>query len=396
VRIVAVYAVVAVVWIVGSDLLSREMTIDPDMLTFVAILKGALFVAVTSALLFIQIRSDFAHLQDTGDELRRSEQRLRRVVELSPVPMSASLPDGRITLLNAAFVSLLGYTLEDIPDLDAWWRAAYPDPEYRRQKIDAWDAEMARSQDAGGIFTPVEARIRCKDGTERTMLISSASTGAASGEQAVVFWDITERERSEAAVLASNERLEQVLRGVIGLIGKVVETRDPYTQGHEEGVARLSRLIAEEMGLPPDEVDGIEVAALVHDVGKLGVPAEILTKPGTLTSLEYELIKGHSRAGYEILKDIDFAWPVADIVLQHHERMDGSGYPDAASGDEISIAARVLMVADVIEAMAAHRPYRAALGLDAAMAEIMGHPEKYDAQVIASCVRLHHAGLMTL
>ena len=396
VRIVVIYAMVAVVWILGSDVLSRATTIDPNRLTLIAISKGVLFVAVTSALLFVQIRNDFAHLQETGDELRRGEQRFRRVIELSPVPMSASLPDGRITLLNAAFVSLLGYTLEDIPDLDAWWPAVYPDPEYRQQMIDAWDVETGRSQAAGGIFTPIEAHIRCKDGTERTMLISSASTGAASGERAVVFWDITERERSEAAVRASNERLEQVLRSVIGLIGKVVETRDPYTQGHEEGVSRLSRLIAEEMGLPQEEVDGIEVAALVHDVGKLGVPAEILTKPGALTDLEYALIKEHSQRGYEILRDIQFAWPVAETVLQHHERMDGSGYPAGLAGDDVSMAARVLMVADVIEAMAAHRPYRPALGLDTAMAEITGHPERYDPKVIASCVRLHEAGLMTL
>jgi HD-GYP domain-containing protein (c-di-GMP phosphodiesterase class II) len=224
------------------------------------------------------------------------------------------------------------------------------------------------------------------------MLLTSAPLDAASSEQVVVFFDITERKRAEEAVLQGSERLERILKSVVALIGKVVETRDPYTQGHEEGVARIGRLIAEELGLPEDEVEGIEVAGLVHDVGKLSVPAEILTKPGKLADVEYSLIKEHSRRGYDILKDIDFDWPVAGIVLQHHERMDGSGYPAGLAGDDISIAARILMVADVIEAMGAHRPYRPALGLDAAMAEITGHPEKYDEQVVSACVRLHAAG----
>ena len=158
------------------------------------------------------------------------------------------------------------------------------------------------------------------------MLVSASPLGAGSGERVVVFYDITAREQAEAAVQRSNERLEQVLKNVTALIGKVVEARDPYTQGHEEGVARISRLIPEEMGLPSDGVDGIEVAGLVHDVGKLSVPAEILTKPGKLADVEFAIIRGHSLQGYDILKDIDFDWPIAEIVLQHHERMDGSGY----------------------------------------------------------------------
>jgi len=392
VRIVFVYAVVAGLWILVSDTLSRAMTVDPDLLTAVAIVKGVLFVVVTSTLLFVQIRGDFARLQASGDRLRESERRFRRVVDVSPVPMTMSDADGNVTLTNEAFVKLLGYTQDDIPTVSEWWPKAYPDPEVRRRMVDAWSSEMERSAKADDAFTPMEARIRCKDGTVRTMLLSSASLDSASSEQVVVFYDITERELAEEAVLRSNERLEQVLKSVIVLIGKVVEARDPYTQGHEEGVARIGRLIAEEMGLPADVVEGVEVAGLVHDVGKLGIPAEILTKPGKLGEVEYELIREHSQQGYDILKDIDFDWPVAESVLQHHERMDGSGYPSGLAGDGISVTARILMVADVIEAMAAHRPYRPALGLDAAMDEITGHPEKYDQQVVSACVRLHEAG----
>jgi len=392
VRIVFVYAVVAGAWILASDMLSRAWTVDPDLLTTVAIAKGVLFVVVTSALLFVQIRGDLMRLQASGDRLRESERRFRRVVDVSPVPMTMSDADGNVTLTNEAFVKLLGYTQDDIPTVSEWWPKAYPDPEVRRRMVDAWSSEMERSAKADDAFTPMEARIRCKDGTVRTMLLSSASLDSASSEQVVVFYDITERELAEEAVLRSNERLEQVLKSVIVLIGKVVEARDPYTQGHEEGVARIGRLIAEEMGLPADVVEGVEVAGLVHDVGKLGIPAEILTKPGKLGEVEYELIREHSQQGYDILKHIDFDWPVAESVLQHHERMDGSGYPGGLAGDDISMPARVLMVADVVEAMAAHRPYRPALGVDAAMAEITGHPEKYDQQVVSACVRLHEAG----
>jgi len=391
-RIVLVYAVVAGVWIWASDSLSRAMTVNPNLLTFVAIAKGMLFVVVTSALLFVQIRRDLADLEASRDQLRDSEQRFRRVIELSPVPMTMSDADGNVTLANAAFVRTLGYTSEEMSAVSELWPTAYPDPEYHRWLIQAWQSAMERSRQTGETFTPLEARIRGKDGTDRTMLLTSAPLGAASSEQVVVFFDITERKKAEEALVRTSERLERVLKSVIALIGKVIEARDPYTQGHEEGVARISRLIAEEMGLPADEVDGIEVAALVHDVGKIGVPAEILTKPGKLGAAEFALIQEHSQRGYDILREVDFDWPVADIVLQHHERMDGSGYPAGLSGDDVSMGARILMVADVFEAMAAHRPYRAALGLDAAMGEITEHPEKYDPQVISACVRLHEAG----
>lgn len=395
-RIVLTYAIVATLWILFSDALVRALTVDPNLLTRVAIAKGALFVAVTSALLFFQIRDDFARLRESSDRLRESEERFRRVVEVSPVPMTMRDQEDNVTLVNAAFVKSLGYTRDEIPTLAEWWSLAYPDPEYRKSIIATWEREVERSRVAGDSFVPYEVRVRCKDGNQRTMLVSAAPLGTASAEEVVVYWDITERERAEAEVLRSNERLERVLKSVTGLIGKVVEARDPYTQGHEEGVARIGRLIAQEMGLSPDEVDGIEVAGLVHDVGKLSIPAEILTKPGQLSPVERELIKGHSQRGNEILSDIDFDWPVAETVRQHHERMDGSGYPNGLAGNEISVAARILMAADVIEAMGAHRPYRPALGLEAAMAEITGHPEQFDPEVTAAAVRLYRSGQLAV
>jgi putative nucleotidyltransferase with HDIG domain len=168
-----------------------------------------------------------------------------------------------------------------------------------------------------------------------------------------------------------------------------VEVRDPYTAGHQLRSADLARAIATEMGLPQKKVDGIRMAGSIHDIGKLSIPAEILSKPIKLTNLEFSLIKEHSRSGYEMLKDVESPWPLAEIVYQHHERMDGSGYPRNLKGDDILMEARIMAVADVVEAMASHRPYRAGLGIDAALSEI----EKnrgifYDDAVADACLRL--------
>jgi PAS domain S-box-containing protein len=203
------------------------------------------------------------------------------------------------------------------------------------------------------------------------------------------------RIRFEADLFASNERLQALLKDVVEAMSRVVEVRDPYTQGHQERVAGLAVAIAEELGMDVAEIDGIDVAAHLHDLGKLSVPAEILTKPTALTDIEFQLIKEHSQAGYDILKDIGFARPVAEMVLEHHERLDGSGYPRGLKGDEIMLEARILAVADVVEAMASHRPYRPALSLEAAMAEV-SDASRFDPEVAGACVRLFESGRFSL
>jgi putative nucleotidyltransferase with HDIG domain len=168
-----------------------------------------------------------------------------------------------------------------------------------------------------------------------------------------------------------------------------VETRDPYTSGHQTRSANLARAIAMEMGLPEDKIDAIRMAGSIHDIGKLSIPAEILSKPTKLSAIEWLLIKEHAQRGYEILKDVESPWPLAEIVHQHHERMDGSGYPRSLKGEEILIEARILSVADVVEAMASHRPYRPGLGIDAALNEIEKNSGIfYDATVADACLRL--------
>jgi HD-GYP domain-containing protein (c-di-GMP phosphodiesterase class II)/DNA-binding LacI/PurR family transcriptional regulator len=183
--------------------------------------------------------------------------------------------------------------------------------------------------------------------------------------------------------------LRQVMGGMITTLSMTVEVRDPYTAGHQRRVADLARTIATEMDLPKDTIEGIRLASIVHDLGKIRVPAEILNKPGKLMSEEFNLIKVHSQVAYDILKTIDFPWPIADIVYQHHERLNGSGYPLGISGDALKLEARILGVADVVEAMASHRPYRPAVGVEQALEEIKKNRNVlYDADVVDACVAL--------
>jgi putative nucleotidyltransferase with HDIG domain len=197
------------------------------------------------------------------------------------------------------------------------------------------------------------------------------------------------QENLEELVRQRTAELRDALEGTIRAMALAVESRDPYTAGHEQRVARLARAIAEEMGRPEEEVLGTYYAGLVHDVGKISVPAEILSYPGKLGKEELGIIRKHPETGSRILSTVRFPWPLAEIVHQHHERLDGSGYPLGLSGDTIRIEARILAVADVVEAMASHRPYRAALGIEAALVEIV---EKrgtwFDTDVVAACVRL--------
>jgi PAS domain S-box-containing protein/putative nucleotidyltransferase with HDIG domain len=203
---------------------------------------------------------------------------------------------------------------------------------------------------------------------------------------------ITLRDRRDA-----QSALRQGLEDTIQAIAATAEMRDPYTAGHERRVAELAAAIAREMDLGGSAVDGLRFGAMIHDLGKIKIPAEILVKPTRLTPIEYELIKGHAQAGYEILKGISFPWPVALMVRQHHERLDGSGYPDGLKDGDIILEARILAVADTVEAMSSHRPYRPGLGIDKALAEIKrGRGATYDTHAVDACVRLFREKGFTL
>ncbi len=205
------------------------------------------------------------------------------------------------------------------------------------------------------------------------------------GDIAFALRNMDLEDEKESAVQA----LRKALEGTIQAIAATAESRDPYTAGHQRRVTELAVRIGEELGLGRDRVDSLQVTSLLHDIGKISVPAEILSKPTKLTEVERELVRNHPRMAYDILKRIEFPWPVAEFVLQHHERIDGSGYPNGLHGDQIRLEARIIAVADVVEAISSHRPYRPALGLDAALEEIEQNADRlYDPEVVEACVRL--------
>ena len=200
--------------------------------------------------------------------------------------------------------------------------------------------------------------------------------------------EIIRRKQAEQQINDGMEKLKITVTRVIDALALTVELRDPYTAGHQQRVSKLACVIAKEMGIPNDQIEGLRMAGIVHDIGKINVPAEILSKPGKLTKDEFNIMKSHSKAGYDILIGIEFPWSVADIVYQHHERMDGSGYPLGLFKSDILMGARIICVADVVEAMVSHRPYRPALGDDMALGEIaMGKGVRYDSCVVDACLK---------
>lgn len=201
--------------------------------------------------------------------------------------------------------------------------------------------------------------------------------------------DITVQRKSEQELKQTYQRLKKTMDATIDTMSKIIEAKDPYTSNHQHRVCQLAVPLAQELGLAEDKVEGIRIASLIHDIGKIGLPTEILSKPTTLTDIEFSLIKGHSQIGYDILKSIDFSYPIAQIVLQHHERLNGSGYPNKLKGDEIILEAKIIGVADIVEAMSSHRPYRPALGVDKALEEIsQNRGILYDPEIVDACIRL--------
>ncbi|MBN2462202.1 MAG: PAS domain S-box protein [Dehalococcoidia bacterium] len=223
---------------------------------------------------------------------------------------------------------------------------------------------------------PVEVKSRIIKAGGRKLILS-------------VIHDITERRRTEEELRQSSERLQRAIEGTINAVALTTEFRDPYTAGHQHRVAKLACVIARELGLTEEQIEGVRVAGTLHDIGKIYVPAEILSRPGRLRKNEINLVRDHAQVGYDLLNKIEFPWPVAQIVFQHHERMDGSGYPLGISGGEILVEARIMGVADVVEAMASHRPYRPALSVEEALLEILQQKGVlYYPEVVDACISL--------
>jgi len=281
---------------------------------------------------------------------------------------------------------LLGYHAKRFPrTMEAWMSRIHPED---RERVLAAVERKLQSEEPYCL----ECRVKRKDGTYLCWLDRGSVVYDDAGKPRKwigAVTDITERKRAEKEVEESANRLQQMMDGTVKAISSALEFRDPYTAGHEKRVAELSSAIAAEMGLPADQVEGVRITGYMHDLGKIAIPAEILFKPGNLTENEINIVRTHPQFGYDILKEIKFVWPVALATLQHHERMNGSGYPQHLKGDEIMLEARILAVADVVETMVSHRPYRPARSTEAALAEISANKGVlYDADVADACVKV--------
>jgi len=249
--------------------------------------------------------------------------------------------------------------------------------------------EEEKARQRGGEASSYQRRFRRADGSALWVSVASQpeldDDGQVAGSLAMIS-DISDQKAAEG-------RLTQALAGTVAAMGSLVESRDPYTAGHERRSAALVSAIAGELGFDDDTLAALDLTARMHDIGQIAVPAEILTRPGPLSPAEFSLVKLHPQVAFDILAPIDFGHATAEVILQHHERLDGSGYPNGLRGDEIRLEARVLAVADVVEAMSSHRPYRAALGVEAALDELRANAGRlYDPDVAAACEQVFAAG----
>ena len=316
--------------------------------------------------------------------LRESEERYRSLIDNIHLGINLIDADFNILMVNAAQIEHFNK-----PARETIGKKCFREFEKR-------DAVCPHCPGATAIATGQRAEVETEgvrdDGSHFQVRLQTFPVFAPDGTVTSfieVVEDITARKEVKQSLLEHKEALQNSFFGTAEALSKVIEDRDPYTSGHSAGVAGLAEAIARVMGLPEDQITGVYIAGVLHDIGKMAVPVEILVKPGRLTDMEMSLIQRHPEAGYEILKGIEFPWPVAQAALQHHERMDGSGYPQGLKGNEIALEARILGVADVVDAMTHHRPYRPAFSVQDAMGEISkGRGRLYDPKVVDACIKV--------
>ncbi|MGP8155000.1 MAG: PAS domain S-box protein [Smithella sp.] len=332
---------------------------------------------------FIGIVNDITERKRTEEALKQSESWYRTIFENTGTATIIIEEDKTISHANTEFEKLSGCSKKEIEERKHWEEFIVQEDlermltQNRQRIVDAKSAPKnceIRFVDKGGAIKDIVLSIDMIPGTKKSIAF---------------LLDITERKQGDEKLQHILESLRKAVDTTIQVMVSAVELRDPYTSGHQIRSADIAMAIATEMGLPQDKIDGIRMAGSIHDIGKLAIPAEILSKPTKLTDLEFSLIKEHSRSGYEILKDVESPWPLAEIIYQHHERMNGTGYPRNLKEDEILVEARIMAVADVVEAMASHRPYRASLGIEPALEKIEENKAiLYDAAVADACLRL--------
>lgn len=318
--------------------------------------------------------------------LRENEEKYRHVVERAADGI-AIIQDSLFKYINPRAAEIGGFTLDELIDT--------PFSRYLAT-ADITALESTYKRELGAEDSPVifEASVKRKDGTTANVELSAGRINY-QGKPAslVIMRDVTDRRRTEEELSLTLGKLRKAMGAIIQAMSMAIEMRDPYTAGHQKRVSDLARAIATEMKLTSEEIDAIRMAASIHDLGKISIPAEILSKPGKINEFEFRLIQNHPKIGYEILRTIEFPWPIAEIVLQHHERINGSGYPNGLRGEEIHVIARILAVADVVEAMVSHRPYRSALTLGEAIHEITkNRGTLYDPDAVDACKQLFIEG----
>jgi len=328
---------------------------------------------------------DITERKQAENVLGKIEIKHQKLVDsVAALPWTYDITHDRFTFLGEQIKTMLGVRPDTISHMKDWVRLIHPDD---RKRITKFAIEKTRE----GNHYEVEHRMKLADGSwtwVRNVISVELEQNKPVGLSGFMF-DINDKMKTREALEKSREQLKASLIGTVIAVSRAVGARDPYTAGHQQRVSQLSRAIGQEMGLDTELIEGLRLGATIHDIGKIYLPAEILSKPTKLTDVEYALIKSHAQVGYDILKDITFPWPVADIAYQHHERLDGSGYPQGLKGDEICLEARIVAVADVVEAMNNHRPYRPGLGMNAALKEIETYRGKwFDPAVVDACLAL--------
>lgn len=382
------YAMLASLYIVLSDTLIGELATAPEALVQVGMLKGLAFVLTTSLGLY------GAWLYLAGRAQRERSGRLtalRRIDEISdalPSPLLVHAADGRILGWNAALEASTGHSASRLATM------RFQDLLHPEDAAAAFGA-ISRVLHTGRPDS-TDLRLMTADGSPLLHRWHGAPLRDADGRiesLLTVGIDLNDRQKVQEELQRALLRSRETLRQTVEALTTAIEKRGAFTAGHERRVAALALAIADELGLDGDRREGLEHAALLHDIGELAVPPDILVRPGRLSGSELAIIRTHPGHGHEILRDVDFPWPVAEIVRQHHERLDGSGYPLGLRGDDILLEARIIAVADVVEAMCSHRPYRPALGMPAALAELRdGRGRRYDAAVVDACLTVCRDG----
>ncbi|HEX37330.1 MAG TPA: PAS domain S-box protein [Candidatus Cloacimonetes bacterium] len=335
-------------------------------------------------LLYLQgIGRDITDRKEAEKALQEQKAYFQQLFESSPEAIVVATNDSRVLQLNQTFIDMFGFSQEEaigknIDELIA--ENNYKD-----------EAHKITQSIAEGETVRLETQRMRKDGTIIDVSILGTPIIIEGKQVAVygIYRDITNRKQAERELKKSYERLQKLIEDTVNVLAHVVELRDPYTAGHQHNVAKLALAIANEMNLSEDKINGIRIGGTMHDIGKIKVPIKVLNKVEMLTDNEWQLIKNHPEVGYELLKDLEFPWPVADIVRQHHERFNGSGYPQGLKNEDTLIEARILAVADVVEAMANDRPYRQSLGMEIALEEIEDNKGiLYDPEVVEHAVRI--------